>query len=44
MHFSTGLGLRVAYSENFILTVDYGFALNKQDGSSGLYIGIGHMF
>jgi len=44
MHFSTGLGLRLALNENFMLTVDYGFALNKLDGSSGLYIGIGHMF
>jgi len=44
MHFSSGLGLRLAMNENFVLTIDYGFALNKQDGSSGLYIGIGHMF
>ena len=44
MHFSSGLGLRAALNENFMLTVDYGFALNPQDGSSGLYIGIGHMF
>ncbi len=44
LHLASGLGLRVAYNENFILTVDYGFAFNKQDGGSGLYIGIGHMF
>ena len=44
MHFSSGLGLRLALNENFMVTIDYGFALNKQDGSSGLYIGIGHMF
>ncbi|MCX6286949.1 MAG: BamA/TamA family outer membrane protein [Bacteroidetes bacterium] len=44
MHFSSGLGLRLALNENFMLTIDYGFALDKQDGSSGLYIGIGHMF
>ena len=44
MHFSSGLGLRAALNENFMLTVDYGFALNPQDGSSGLYVGIGHMF
>jgi len=44
LHLSSGLGLRIAYNENFILTVDYGFAFNKQDGSSGLYVGIGHMF
>ena len=44
MHFSTGLGLRLALNENFVLTVDYGFALNQQDGTNGLYIGLGHMF
>ncbi len=44
MHFSSGLGLRLALNENFMVTVDYGFALNKQDGNSGLYIGLGHMF
>jgi len=44
LHLSTGLGLRLALNENFMVTIDYGFALNKQDGSSGLYIGLGHMF
>jgi outer membrane protein assembly factor BamA len=44
LHLSTGLGLRLALNENFMVTFDYGFALNKQDGSNGLYIGLGHMF
>jgi len=44
LHLSAGLGLRAAINHNFIITVDYGFALDKQDGTSGLYIGIGNIF
>jgi hemolysin activation/secretion protein len=44
LHLCTGLGLRIAINENFIIAVDYGFALSKQDGTSGLYIGIGNIF
>ncbi len=44
LHPSLGAGLRIALNENFILAVDYGFALNKQDGAKGLYINIGNLF
>ncbi len=44
LHLATGLGLRIAINDNFIIAVDYGFAMNKQDGASGLYIGIGNIF
>jgi hemolysin activation/secretion protein len=44
LHLATGLGLRIAVNDNFIITVDYGMAMNKQDGTSGLYIGIGNIF
>ena len=44
MHWSAGIGLRAALNENFIISVDYGFAFDKQDGNSGLYIGIGNIF
>jgi hypothetical protein len=44
LHLATGLGLRIAINDNFIISVDYGMALNKQDGSSGLYVGIGNIF
>ena len=37
-HSSTGLGLKIGYNENQILSIDYGFALDKRDGKSGLYI------
>jgi len=37
-HTSTGLGLKIGYSENQIISVDYGFSLDERDGKSGLYI------
>ena len=44
LHPSAGAGLRIALNENFILAVDYGFAMNKNDGLKGLYINIGNLF
>jgi outer membrane protein assembly factor BamA len=44
LHLATGLGLRIAVNDNFIISVDYGMALNRQDGTSGLYVGIGNIF
>ena len=44
LHLATGLGLRIAINDNFIIAVDYGIAMDKQDGASGLYIGIGNIF
>ncbi len=44
LHLAAGLGLRIAINDNFIISVDYGMAMNKQDGTSGLYIGIGNIF
>lgn len=38
LHPSTGLGLKVGFNENQIISIDYGFALDKRDGKSGLYI------
>jgi outer membrane protein assembly factor BamA len=44
LHLATGLGLRIAINDNFIISADYGFAMNKQDGTSGFYLGIGNIF
>jgi len=44
MHWSYGLGLKAALNENFVLSADYGFALDKQDGTSGLYITLNYLF
>jgi hypothetical protein len=44
IHFSSGCGLHIALNENFVLAINYGKALNKQDGKSGLYIGTNWLF
>ncbi len=44
LHPSVGAGLRIGWNENFIIAVDYGFALDKQDGLRGLYINFGNLF
>ena len=43
-HSSTGLGLKIGYNENQIISIDYGFALDQRDGKSGLYIRFFWMF
>lgn len=44
LHIGYGGGFRIAINENFIIAVDYGLAKDEQDGSSGLYIGLGYLF
>lgn len=43
-HNAVGAGLHIAMNQNFIIAVDYGRALDKQDGESGLYIGLNFLF
>jgi len=44
MHGTFGAGLRIAMNQNFVIAVDYGVAMNKQDGDTGLYIGLHYLF
>lgn len=44
LHQSVGGGFRFALNENFIIAVDYGIALDKRDGDSGLYINLDWLF
>ena len=44
IHPSAGAGLRIGWNENFIIAVDYGFALDPKDGLNGLYIAFGNLF
>lgn len=44
LHIGTGLGLKAVMNENFILSGDYGRALDAQDGHSGIYIGLNFLF
>ena len=43
-HISAGLGIKIAMNENFIISADYGRAFDKQDGKSGMYIGLNYIF
>jgi hypothetical protein len=44
LHQSVGGGVHVALNENFIVAIDYGLALDKRDGDTGLYIGLNWLF
>lgn len=44
LHVSYGGGFRIALNENFIVAADYGIAADPQDGTSGLYIGLGYLY
>ena len=43
-HPSSGLGLHAVMNQNFIVTVNYGKALNAADGTSGLYVNLDFLF
>ena len=44
LHLSYGLGLHVALNENFVISADYGRAIDAQDGIYGFYIGTNWLF
>lgn len=43
-HSAAGIGLKIGWNENFIISADFGKALNKQDGTMGSYIGLNYLF
>lgn len=43
-HWTTGAGLRVVMNQNFVVTADYGRALDPQDGKNALYITLGFLY
>ncbi len=43
-HVGFGGGIHLALNQNFILTLDYGFAAKKADGDSGMYINLNYLF
>ncbi|MEA3495499.1 MAG: hypothetical protein U9R42_05625 [Bacteroidota bacterium] len=43
-HFTYGCGLHIAHNENFVLSINYGIAADKNDGTKGLYIGTNWLF
>ncbi len=44
IHTSAGLGLKIGWNENFVVSADWGKAFNEQDGNSGFYIGLNYLF
>jgi len=44
MHYSTGLGLKFAMNENFVISTDLAFPWDKQDGKYGLYVSMNYLF
>jgi hypothetical protein len=44
IHLSYGAGLRIVMNENFVIAADYGMATDKQDGTSGFYMGLNYAF
>ena len=40
LHLGAGMGLGIVMNRNFIISADYGRALNKQDGKGAFYMGI----
>jgi hypothetical protein len=43
-HVGLGGGLRIAMNQNFIIALDVGQALDRRDGTLGIYIGLGYIF
>lgn len=43
-HWGTGVGLHIVMNRNFVVAVNYGMALDEQDGDSGLYIGLNFLY
>jgi outer membrane protein assembly factor BamA len=44
LHLSAGGGFHFVMNENFVIAFDYGRALDRQDGVSGLYIGLNYLY
>lgn len=43
-HSAAGVGLKIGWNENFVISTDFGKAFNKQDGNTGFYIGLNYLF
>ena len=43
-HSAAGMGLKIGWNENFIISADFGKAFDKQDGNTGFYLGLNYLF
>jgi len=44
LHSAAGIGLKIGWNENFVISADFGKAFDKQDGNTGFYIGLNYLF
>jgi len=44
IHFSAGLGAKFVMNRNFIVSVEFGKPFDRQDGTSGMYVGLNYIF
>ena len=44
LHLSYGSGLYIAMNQNFVISINYGLANDRNDGTSGLYIGLNFLY
>jgi hypothetical protein len=44
VHLGAGGGFHFVMNQNFVIAMDYGRALDKRDGKSGLYIGLNFLY
>jgi hypothetical protein len=43
-HTAAGIGMQIVMNQNFIVSVDFGKALDERDGSTGTYVGLNYIF
>ena len=43
-HSAAGLGLKIGWNENFVISGEFGKAFDKQDGNTGFYVGLNYLF
>lgn len=44
LHSSAGMGLKIGWNENFVISVDHGRSFSQQDGKAGTYINLNYLF
>lgn len=44
MHWSTGIGLKAIMNKNFVISLEFGKPIKKQDGNNAINIGLNYIF
>ena len=43
-HSAAGVGLKIGWNENFVISAEFGKSFDKRDGNTGFYIGTNYLF